>query len=150
MNEMADVSLASLQVSTLEQTNATPPWSGIRALMLAVLEEAFNSLRSRHSRIRADAEFWMTSPDRRYAFSFIVICEALGLEPSAVRRSVIGLLDKKPTGRRSWPRIRPNVRHRGAIRLSRPRGKALSRADTGWGPIRVSAADVIFAHAGQA
>ena len=123
MKRMADVSSASLQVSTLEQTNAAPPWSGIRALMLAVLEEAINSLRSPESLARAEAELWMTSRDCRYVFSFAVICDALGFEPSAVRRSVIGLLDKKPTGRRSFPRIRPNVRHTGMIGLSSARGK---------------------------
>ena len=136
MKEIADVSFASLQVSTLEQTNAAPPWSGIRALMLAVLEEAINSLRSPDSLARAEAELWMTSRKRRYIFSFAAICEALGLEPSAVRRSVIGLLDKKPTGPRLLKRSRPNVRHSGALQLGssfprgstvRPQIRALSR-----------------------
>jgi hypothetical protein len=125
MKEMADVSFVSSQASTLEQTNAAPPWSGIRALMLAVLEEAIHSLRSPDSLARADAELWMTSRERRYVFSFAIVCEALGLEPSAVRRSVIGLLDKRPTGRRLLRRTRRNVRHSGAIRLSSARGKAL-------------------------
>ena len=117
MNEMADVSFASLEVSTTEQTNAVPPWSSVRALMLAVLEEAIHSLRSPDSLARAEAELWMTSRERRYVFSFAVICEALGLEPSAVRRSVIGLLDKKATRGRLLKRSRPNVRHSGALQL---------------------------------
>ena len=93
--------------------------------MLAVLEEAIHSLRSPKSLVRAAAELWMTSPERRYVFSFAVICEALGMEPSAVRRSVIGLLDKKVTHGRLLKRSRPNVRHSGAIRLSSARGNAL-------------------------
>lgn len=125
MREMADVSFAPLQLSTLEQTHPVAPWSGIRALMVAVLEEAIQSLRSPKSLVRAEAELWMTSRERRYVFSFAVICEALGLEPSAVRRSVIGQLDKRPTGRRLLPRTRPNVRHSGPIWLSSARGKAL-------------------------
>ena len=129
MKEMADVSFASLQVSTLEQTNAAPPCSSIRALMLAVLEEAIHSLRSPDSLARAEAELWMTSRERRYVFSFAVICEALGLEPSAVRRSVIGLLDKKPTGPRLLKRSRPNVRHRGVLRLARARHHSAQRRD---------------------
>jgi hypothetical protein len=125
MKEMANVSFVSSQASTLEQANAAPPWSGIRALMLAVLEEAIHCLRSPDSLARADAELWMTSRERRYVFSFAIVCEALGLEASAVRRSVIGLLDKRPTGRRLLRRTRRNVRHSGAIRLSSARGKPL-------------------------
>ena len=116
MKEMAQVTFASLEIPTTEiptttQAHAAPPWSGIRALMLAVLEEAIHSLRSPDSLARAQAELWMTSRERRYIFSFAAICEALGFEPSAVRRSVIGLLDKKPTGRLLLKRSRPNVRH---------------------------------------
>ena len=129
MKEMAQVAFASLEIPTTEiptttQTHAAPPWSSIRALMLAVLEEAINSLRSPDSLARAEAELWMTSRERRYIFSFAVICEALDLEPSAVRRSVIGLLDKEPTDRRLLERSRPNVRHSGVLHLgsSSPRG----------------------------
>lgn len=117
MTEMADVSFASSEVSTTEQTNAAPPWSGMRGLMLAVLEDAVHSLRSANSLVRAEAELWMTSRDCRYVFSFAVICEAFGLEPSAVRRSVIGLLDKNATRGRLLKRSRPNVRHSGALQL---------------------------------
>lgn len=132
MKEMAQVAFASLEIPTTEiptttQTHAAPPWSSIRALMLAVLEEAIHSLRSPDSLARAEAELWMTSRERRYVFSFAVICEALGLEPSAVRRSVIGLLDKRPTGRRLLKRSRPNVSHTGALQLgsSSPRGASV-------------------------
>jgi hypothetical protein len=103
MKEMAQVAFASLDVPTTESPTTTPPhaalpWSGIRALMLAVLENAVHNLKSRKSIVRAEAEHWITSRERRYVFSFAVICETLGLEPSAVRRSVIGLVDKTPVG----------------------------------------------------
>jgi hypothetical protein len=116
MKEMAQVTFASLEIPTTEiptttQAHAAPPWSGTRALMLAVLEEAIHSMRSADPRARAQAELWMTSRERRYIFSFAAICEAFGFEPSAVRRSVVGLLDKKPTGRLFFKRCRPNVRH---------------------------------------
>lgn len=123
MKELAAVSLASCEIPITKATHGVLPWSGIRALMLAVLEEAIHSLRSPDSLAHAEAELWMTSRDRRYVFSFVVVCEGLGLEPSAVRRSVIGLLDKTPTGRRLLPRTRPNVRHGGVIRLSSARGE---------------------------
>ena len=138
MKEMADASLASVQVSTVEQTNAAPPWSGIQALMLAVLEEAIRTLQSPDSRAREEAELWMTSRERRYVFSFTVICEALGLEPSAVRRSVIGVLDSKATRGRILKRSRPNVRHSGRIQLSSARRNALWRANHCRGARKVS------------
>jgi hypothetical protein len=142
MKEMAQVAFASLEIPTTEiptttQTHPAPPGSGIRALMLAMLEEAIHSMRSPDSRARAEAELWMTSREHRYVFSFAVICEALGLEPSAVRRSVIGLLDKKATRGRLLERSRPNVRHTGALHLGssspcgatvRPQIRALRRA----------------------
>jgi hypothetical protein len=123
MKEMAAVSLAFSEIAT-----TTEPWSGIKALMLAVLEDAVQSLSSRNSLARAEAEFWMTSREHRYVFSFVVICEALGLEPSAVRRSVIGLLNSKPTGRRLLRRARPNVRHGGALRVSTRNGGTQRKA----------------------
>jgi len=118
-------SFASLEVSPTEQANAFPSEAGIRALMLAVLEDGIHSLRSRNSLVRAEAELWMTSRERRYVFSFAVICEALNLEPGAVRRSVIRVLAGKATGRRALKRSRPNVRHTGALQRSSARGKAL-------------------------
>ena len=98
-----------------EQTLAAQPSSGIRALMLAVLDDAMHSLSSSETLVRAAAELWITSPDRRYVFSFVVICETLELVPSAVRRSVLALLDQKRTPGRLLRRSRPNVRHRGRI-----------------------------------
>ena len=83
--------------------------------MLAVLEDAIHSLRSSEWRVRTEAELWITSAERRYVFSFAVICETLNLEPSAVRRSVIGLLEKTERSGRLMKRSRPNVRHAGAI-----------------------------------
>ena len=129
MEQMGNESLASS-----EAANAGPQYAvltaGMRALMLGVLEEAIHSLRSPDSLDRAQAELWTTSRERRYVFSFVVICEALGLEPSAVRRSLIGLLDTKKTGR-VIKRSRPNVRHAGTIRLPAVRGKAVRRAGHG-------------------
>lgn len=119
MKEMAAVSLASYEIPTTNETHAALPASGIRALMLGVLDDAIHSLSSSQRLVRTAAEHWITSPERRYVFSFVVICETLALEPSAVRRSVIALLDKKQTRGRLLRRSRPNVRHRGPIALTR-------------------------------
>jgi hypothetical protein len=121
MKEIAAVPLVSLQLPTTEETHPARPASGMRGLMLAVLDDAMHSLSSSESLVRVAAEQWMMSPERRYAFSFVVICETLDLEPSAVRRSVINLLDKKGRRGRLLKRSRPNVRHRGQIQPSRAR-----------------------------
>ena len=136
MKEMAQVAFASLEIPTTEmptatQTHAAPPWSGIRALMLAVLEDAIHNLQSSEGLVRAEAEQWITSAERRYVFSFAVICETLNLEPSAVRRSVIGLLEKKPGRGRLMRRSRPNVRPAGTMQLARAGRQLARRRDRG-------------------
>lgn len=118
MKQMAAVVRASPEIPAIEETRAGTTWSGIRALMLAVLDDAMQSLSSSESLDRAAAEHWIASSEHRYVFSFVVICETLGLVPSAVRRSVIDLLRKKRPRKRLLRRSRPNVRHRGAIHLA--------------------------------
>jgi hypothetical protein len=61
------------------------PYTGTKALMLAVLEDAIRSYLSAELRARSEAEGWVSSRQRRSVFSFIVVCETLGLEPKAVR-----------------------------------------------------------------
>jgi hypothetical protein len=134
MKQMAQVAFASLDVPTTEsptttQPHAAVPWSGIRALMLAVLEDAIHNLRSSDSLVRAEAEQWITSGQRRYVFSFAVICETLNLEPSAVRRSVIRLLDATRSNGRLLPRSRPNVRRTGAMQPARAARQSAGRRD---------------------
>ena len=75
---------------------------GTRALMLAVLEEAIRSYCGPPGAVRAQAEAWVRSPSTS-AFSFVTVCEILGLEPEAVRRVLPGLQ------RGRGPRVRPNV-----------------------------------------
>jgi hypothetical protein len=122
MKEMSHVSLASLEIPT--QTDASANWSGIRALMLAALEDAIHELGSSVGHRRAAAERWFMSPECQYVFSFAMICETLDLEPSVVRRSLIRLLAKKPPGGRLLERIRRNVRHTEPIRLHASRRRA--------------------------
>lgn len=119
MEEMTAVSLNSWEIPRTEKTHGAVPWSGIQALMLAVLDDAIHSLRSSQSLARAEAEHWITSQERRYVFSFVVICETLDLEPSAVRRSVMDLVDKKRALGSPRRRSRPNVRHSGPMQLAR-------------------------------
>jgi hypothetical protein len=123
MKEMPHVSVAPVRIQT--QTDAASPWSGIRALMLAVLEEAIQNFGSPVGHVSADAERWIMSREHRYVFSFAVICETLNLEPSAVRRSVIRLLDsKRPGRRRLLQRVRPYVHPDGTIQLRSARRRS--------------------------
>ena len=58
---------------------------GIKALMLAVLDDAISVYLGRAGRMRDEAEDWIMTTGRRSPFAFSVICEMLGLEPDAVR-----------------------------------------------------------------
>src|SRR4030095_9569014 len=59
----------------------TAPYTGTKALMLAVLEDAIRSYLSTELRGRSEAEGWGSSRQRGSVFWFIVVCETLGLEP---------------------------------------------------------------------
>jgi hypothetical protein len=122
MHETAHVSVASSESPT--ETDAAAPASGIRALMLAVLEDAIQHFGLPVGFKQAEAERWIMSPEHLYVFSFAVICETLNLEPSAVRRSVIRLQGKTTPGGRLLPRLRTNVRHTCVLQLPATRRSA--------------------------
>ena len=72
---------------------------GERRLMLAILEDAVECfqkyLGTKESRGRllcSDAEEWIMSDDRSWLFSFVNVCEVLGLQPDFIRQ---GLQDWK-------------------------------------------------------
>jgi len=72
---------------------------GERRLMFAILEDAVDCfqkyLGTKESRGRllcSDAEEWLMSDDRSWLFSFVNVCEVLGLQPDFIRQ---GLLDWK-------------------------------------------------------
>ena len=84
------------------------PMRGVRALMIAVLENAIScmeaSRRSRNVKMRlrgAHAECWMRSTDTSYAFTFQSICDALSLDGDMVRRRIFARLE---SGERVGPR----------------------------------------------
>jgi len=68
---------------------------GERALMCAVLEDAIRCLMGQgypgHSRglLAARARAWVAARDHRWPFSFECICDALGIESSALRRRLL-------------------------------------------------------------
>lgn len=86
------------------------PLTGVKALMLAVLEDGIRCYFSQTQLVRVEAEHWIESRQRQLVFSFEVICETFGIEASAARRTLRRMREQ---GRRALPavRTRPNVRH---------------------------------------
>ncbi len=64
------------------------------ALMYAVLEDAFLGFQKkfeterRFIRRAREAERWFSSDDSRWLFSFVAVCDALGLEPEYIRKKL--------------------------------------------------------------
>jgi hypothetical protein len=94
------------------------PYTGIKALMLAVLDNGITCYMSRISRIRTEAEHWVDSTSSRSPFSFPVVCEMLGLEPGAVRTELRRWRETGVSPARALTRRRPNASRagRGLIR----------------------------------
>lgn len=72
------------------------PASGEKRLLLAVLERAISDLcniRPSQSSVRdrVEARQWVESRDESSPYSFIRICEALGLDPDVLRRGILML-----------------------------------------------------------
>ena len=90
------------------------PYTGTKALMLAVLEDAIRAYLSPEPRARVEAEQWVLSRQRRSVFSFTVVCETLGLEPKAVRVA-LRRMRVQEVGPDHIPRSRPNARRRSGL-----------------------------------
>ena len=90
-------------------------YTGIKALMLAVLEEGIRNYLGPDARLRRDAAYWMAAAGHRSPFAFGTVCETLGLEPGAVRRALQRLREKDGSFGKEVGRSRPNVRHSGRL-----------------------------------
>jgi hypothetical protein len=93
----------------------TAQYTGTKALMLAILEDGIRSYLSPVGRVRSEAEYWVKAGRQRSPFSFIVVCETLGLEPEAVRVALERLRSRNVSPRRALGRSRPNVRRTGRL-----------------------------------
>lgn len=89
------------------------PYTGIKALMLAVLDNGISSYMSHVTRIRTEAEHWVNSKLTRSPFSFAVVCETLGLEPDAVRAELQRWRTIGASPERALARRRPNASRAG-------------------------------------
>lgn len=87
---------------------------GIQALMCAILEDAiycfqkqFGNPGQEARRLAAEAEEWLFTDDLEWIFSFLNICQALGLDPGYVRAGLRNWYECPPTVR--WQRSRSAV-----------------------------------------
>ena len=90
-----------------------PRWgryTGMKALMLAVLEEGIRNYLGSNVRFQGEAAYWIASGSRRSPFAFCTVCETLGLEPTAVRIALKRLREQNVSAREAVGRSRPNVR----------------------------------------
>ncbi|MGD0948183.1 MAG: hypothetical protein ABSA52_12190 [Candidatus Binatia bacterium] len=94
--------------------------TGIKALMLAVLEDGIRSFLGRSRLLASEAEFWIYSHRRQSPFSFSVVCEMLGLDPDAVRKTLKRMKSQNLEPRKAIPRARHNVRIPGRVYARRP------------------------------
>ena len=93
--------------------------TGTKALMLAVLEDGIRCYLGNAKITAQEAEFWIfsTPPRIRSPFSFAVICDVLGLDPSAVRTTLKRMKKDNLPPRKALPRTRHNVRIPGRVCL---------------------------------
>ncbi len=107
----------------------TVPMIGIRALMLAMLEDAVRAYLGADQRECDEAEAWIERTRHRWVFSFATVCETLGLEPPAVRTALQRLRARPPAERQArLARSRPNARQAN-LRIVAPRRRVRHAAD---------------------
>jgi hypothetical protein len=87
-----------LPVQFFSRAHCNPAWSGEQCLMAAMLEDAIaiylrpappRTSQARH--VSREARRWLRSNNRSWVFSFLRICEALDLDPNAIRQRLRSL-----------------------------------------------------------
>jgi len=83
-----------------------------RALALSVLEQSMEDLRKfrfadrrRQQRLYMEAYRWVMSNDREWPYSFVCLCDQLGLEVEPMRRGLLG--DAAPADCSAEPGLTP-------------------------------------------
>lgn len=102
-------------------------FTGTKALMLAVLEDGIRAFLGVSRLLAQEAECWIGSPRRQSPFSFVVICETLGLDPAATR-CTLERMKTQTSSRRALPRSRHNVRVPGRVYARREKTSRAVRA----------------------
>ena len=92
------------------------PCIGVKALMLAILEDAIRSYHGPIQREREEAALWMADRRNHWVFSFPAVCETLGLEPTAVRKAMSRIRTRSAAAP-GIARSRPNSRRQAGLRV---------------------------------
>jgi hypothetical protein len=103
--------------------------SGARALMLAILQDVMLCIergrRRRHPRTRllaADAETWVRSDSPEWIFSFVSICDMLGIDADALRVRLLADVGHSANGvRTAYAQADEPSTRRGAALRALPR-----------------------------
>lgn len=114
--------------------------SGERRLMIAVLEDGLHCFQKhidavdpKARQLFLDAEEWIMSDDQSWFFSFVNVCETLGLDPDYVREGLLKWSEKRRTatgeGWRAPASVRGNDERRAAA--ARDQGVAPKKASVG-------------------
>jgi hypothetical protein len=89
-------------------TVAAALWQPERRLMLAVLEDAIDGYVANGGAVRGirrvrfeEAARWFRANDTEWPFSFVCICDALGIDPAVIRRMLVRQVG--PPGRITRP-----------------------------------------------
>ena len=96
---------------------AATPFVGVKALMLAILEDAIRAYMGPLDRHHHEAVLWIIDARDPWVFSFRTVCETLGLEPSAVR-AALRRIHARSTGGSPIGRSRPNARQHAGLRIA--------------------------------
>jgi hypothetical protein len=101
---------------------------GVKALMLAILDDAIRAYLGPVGPSREEAALWMADGRSNWVFSFPVVCETLGLEPAAVRQAVRRMkIRPAAVSKFGSMRSRPNARRYAGLRMGTPRSGIVAR-----------------------
>lgn len=91
--------------------------------MLAILQDAVRRYCGPSGRLQSDAEYWLVAKNGSL-FSFMSVCETLGLDPDAVRAR-LAEMRRSAVRPNALRRVRPNVRR---VASGRPLGTVRKRS----------------------
>ena len=104
-------------------------FNGVRALMLAVLEDAIRCYLEGRRMEEMEAEIWTLSRERSSPFAFEVVCETLGLDAAAVRGALRRMKNASESRPKFTRRLRGNARVPSQVCLRPRRRRSRERPD---------------------
>jgi hypothetical protein len=107
-------SISQLDILTVDQWNGTPCLQPEKTLMFAVLLDAVECFQKyaghEANRLFKDTDEWIFEDDPEWPFSFINICEAVGMDPEYLRKGLSQLNRERSKGRMTVGHTTVNTR----------------------------------------